>query len=121
MSDSDEVDYFKDKYYEVVDIINDLEERMEKRGGATIQDVPNFVFLTQYDESVDLSLPDHVNENEEDEYVIGKGIHRPQDILSYAFFLLQTIASDNMLGPEKTSEWLREVRQSILNDNEEAS
>lgn len=116
----DDLDYFKENYYDLIDIVTEMEERMEERGGATVQDVPSFVVLTQYSEGLDLDLPDHVDDDN-DEFVIGKGIHKPQDILQYAFFLIQTIASDNMLGPEETSDWLRQVRRAIMKEKPDRS
>ena len=111
--DQDFKDRFVEKYNELVDVAHDLEDMMEEeKDGATIQSVPNFVLLMRYAEKSNLQLPDQVSEDKE-EYIIGKGVHGPNDILNFTNFMIQTLAQSNALGPEKTVRWLREIRVGI--------
>lgn len=104
-------DKFMDKYNDLVEIVDDLEQMVENDGGVSLEDLPSFVFLTIYDENSSLDLPDQY-EDDQDEFVIGKGVHNPVDILSYGQFLIQSLAQGG-LGPDKTAQWLRNIRVKL--------
>jgi hypothetical protein len=116
--DDDFKDEFVEKFNDLVDVAQDLESMMEEeKDGATIQNVPNFVLLMRYAEETDLVLPDKITDDQE-EYIVGKGVHGPTDILDFTTFLIQTLARPSALGPEKTARWLREIRVGL--DDEES-
>lgn len=107
---------FNEKFDQLIETANELEELIEEKGGVSVQSVPSFVLLTKYSDESPLELPDKF-EDDSEEIVFGKGVHQPTDILDYANFLIQSVASG--LGSQKALQWLREIKLAIGEDQEE--